>query len=520
MSTIKRIASLLQVLGFLGCVVALPSELLATSGDISTNTTWSGTVNVTGDVRVLSGVTLTIVAGTQISINPASSTDISAIPAQMNGKVDICIVGHLQVNGTCDSHVAFYSNDGSPGGDDWYQLVVSSNGSAAINHAELRNCEYGLAISTGGVVSVSESEFADNDDDDITIGGTPASVSISACTFDVEEGAGIKVSTSAPVTIAGCTIAGTSSSSNGVEASSSAVVDLRSNNIDGFDNGGNTGCGVFLQGNSSASLYDNHIVGCDNGIRVVAGGGSQASALIGAEDDGNEIESCAVGISVETTGPGSCPAYTPTALIRYNWIHGNDIGIKTVKTASGVDAGTNGDYGYNKIEGSTSYAISNTSSCTPTQTVTARGNNWGRDGSNNCIAAVTSGSVDANEIWCPGSGEPGGCHSCPQGSSGAQEVPKRTRQNPTMLTSVAPNPFNPETTIGFELGASLQPEIAIYNVTGQLVRIERMGPQPAGHHTWVWDGRDRNGSSVGSGVYFVVLKAGVVTDVRKAVLLK
>jgi hypothetical protein len=133
---------------------------------------------------------------------------------------------------------------------------------------------------------------------------------------------------------------------------------------------------------------------------------------------------------------------------------------------------------------------------------------------------VTSGSVDANEIWCPGSGEPGGCHSCPQGSSGAQEVPKRTRQNPTMLTSVAPNPFNPETTIGFELGASLQPEIAIYNVTGQLVRIERMGPQPAGHHTWVWDGRDRNGSSVGSGVYFVVLKAGVVTDVRKAVLLK
>ena len=101
-------------------------------------------------------------------------------------------------------------------------------------------------------------------------------------------------------------------------------------------------------------------------------------------------------------------------------------------------------------------------------------------------------------------------------------APTQNAQTPekTALTSIHPNPFNPETTIDFALHESTAPEIRIYNVSGQLVRLERMGNQPAGQHNWVWDGRDRSGNPVSSGIYFVVLKAGNVVDHRKAVLLK
>ncbi len=513
MSTLKR-TSARWLLARMVAVLAIitPVTASAVSGDISTNTTWSGTVQITGDVRVLSGVTLTVSAGTQVSINPSSSTDISAIPAQQAGKVDICVLGTLQVNGTSGSHVVFASNAGSPTGTDWYQLVASSSGSVVLNHAEVRNCEYGLALGTTGLVSVSECEFEENDDDDITIASSPSSCSISASTLDVDDGAGIKIVASAVVTISGCTITGNGSSSNGIDVSGTANVTMDSNNISGFS----VGSGVLLAAGSTGTLKDNHIESCLNGLRVTASSAGSATAYVGASGDGNEIETCTNGILVETIAAGSCPGYTPYATIRYNWIHGNTNGIKTAKTGSGVDAGTNGDYGYNTIESSSSYGVNNNDNLSNCGTVNARGNNWGRNGSNECIAAVTYGSVDANEIYCPGGGGPGGCHDCPQGVAPI-DAPRPTR---TTVTSVSPNPFNPETTINFTLGESSAPTITIYDVAGRLIRGMDLGLQSAGPHASVWDGRDNQGNSLASGIYFIVFRAGAVTDVRKAVLLK
>jgi flagellar hook assembly protein FlgD len=94
-------------------------------------------------------------------------------------------------------------------------------------------------------------------------------------------------------------------------------------------------------------------------------------------------------------------------------------------------------------------------------------------------------------------------------------VPERTA-----LMGIHPNPFNPTTTVDFDLKESAWTTISIYNVSGQLVRVESLGTQPAGRHNWVWKGTDQKGASVSSGVYFVVLKAGTVVDKRKAVLLK
>jgi flagellar hook assembly protein FlgD len=43
---------------------------------------------------------------------------------------------------------------------------------------------------------------------------------------------------------------------------------------------------------------------------------------------------------------------------------------------------------------------------------------------------------------------------------------------------------------------------------------------PAGEHTVNWDGRDRSGSDVSSGVYFIVMQAGGEQAVRKAMVVK
>ena len=84
-----------------------------------------------------------------------------------------------------------------------------------------------------------------------------------------------------------------------------------------------------------------------------------------------------------------------------------------------------------------------------------------------------------------------------------------------------PNPFNPETTIGYELAESADVTLQIYNVVGQVVRtLIAAEPQAAGRYQMRWDGMDDRGVSVSSGVYFYRISAGEFQTVRKLMLLK
>lgn len=83
-----------------------------------------------------------------------------------------------------------------------------------------------------------------------------------------------------------------------------------------------------------------------------------------------------------------------------------------------------------------------------------------------------------------------------------------------------PNPFNPSTTISYELPAATPVSLRIYDVAGRLVRTLAGGVAPAGAHTRQWDGRDDRGAAVASGVYILRLEAGGTALTRKMVLLK
>ncbi len=83
-----------------------------------------------------------------------------------------------------------------------------------------------------------------------------------------------------------------------------------------------------------------------------------------------------------------------------------------------------------------------------------------------------------------------------------------------------PNPFNPETMIGFELPVNSQVTLEIYNMLGQKIITLINEHRPAGFQQMIWDGKDNFGRTVGSGVYFYRIKAGSFESTRKLVLLR
>ena len=94
-------------------------------------------------------------------------------------------------------------------------------------------------------------------------------------------------------------------------------------------------------------------------------------------------------------------------------------------------------------------------------------------------------------------------------------LPKATR-----LASIYPNPFNPSTTITFDLAKDGQVELAIFDVRGRLVSVVESGHMTAGRHQVIWHGQDRDGREVSSDVYFCRLVADSETQTRKLLLIR
>lgn len=83
-----------------------------------------------------------------------------------------------------------------------------------------------------------------------------------------------------------------------------------------------------------------------------------------------------------------------------------------------------------------------------------------------------------------------------------------------------PNPFNPETTIRYELQKAAQVKVSIYNEQGQLIReLENKYLQP-GSYTINWDGHNNTGQMTPSGVYFLKINAGGETFSHRLILTK
>lgn len=83
-----------------------------------------------------------------------------------------------------------------------------------------------------------------------------------------------------------------------------------------------------------------------------------------------------------------------------------------------------------------------------------------------------------------------------------------------------PNPFNPVTTIKYDLKDAGKVSLKVYNILGQEVRTLVNARQLAGYQQVVWDGRNNSGQSVSSGIYIYRLETEKFTKSRKMMLLK
>ena len=82
-----------------------------------------------------------------------------------------------------------------------------------------------------------------------------------------------------------------------------------------------------------------------------------------------------------------------------------------------------------------------------------------------------------------------------------------------------PNPFNPETDIYYQLPKTEHVTLKIFNTLGQEIRILVNEQKPAGYFSVRWEGKDKNGQQVPSGVYIYQIQAGTFKDVRKILLI-
>jgi uncharacterized delta-60 repeat protein len=85
----------------------------------------------------------------------------------------------------------------------------------------------------------------------------------------------------------------------------------------------------------------------------------------------------------------------------------------------------------------------------------------------------------------------------------------------TPTTEISPNPFNPLTTIRYNLSTASQVSLTVYDTAGRLVTTLIDGWQEAGTHNATFDG-----SKLASGIYLAKLEAGEFKSVQKLVLMK
>jgi flagellar hook assembly protein FlgD len=83
-----------------------------------------------------------------------------------------------------------------------------------------------------------------------------------------------------------------------------------------------------------------------------------------------------------------------------------------------------------------------------------------------------------------------------------------------------PNPFNPITTLRYDIPQVINVNIAIYDMMGRQVKTLVNGIQSAGHKSVQWNSTNNQGKPVSAGVYLYKIQVGDFVDTKKMILLR
>lgn len=226
------------------CSIAL-SHAVTTSGSLVVDEVWSGTINLTGDVTVPQGVTLTIEAGTEI-IFPAEADDTAG--GHDTALTELIVNGSLVEVGTDANRIRFTSGAFFDEKGDWGGIRINSREDVVMRYCTVEYAGLGVSSESsngfGGVtvenslirhtsghgilirgkaganlaVTVGTNEVTDNDGDGIAVYGEgEAKLTISVTGNDVHAntGIGIRIQATGQNTVLTDTVTGNTVHDNG-----------------------------------------------------------------------------------------------------------------------------------------------------------------------------------------------------------------------------------------------------------------------------------------------------------------
>ena len=83
-----------------------------------------------------------------------------------------------------------------------------------------------------------------------------------------------------------------------------------------------------------------------------------------------------------------------------------------------------------------------------------------------------------------------------------------------------PNPFNPTTTIYYDIPIDTYVELTVYDIVGRQVATLIDSFELKGFKSFEWNGKDTNGNKLGSGLYFYQLKSENIIKTKKMIMIK
>lgn len=543
--------------------------------DIGPDTTiWSGNVTLEEDYVVLEGRVLIMDAGTTVTVGPDT----------LDGSVRIWVDGTLVIDGTEQNPVDIAYVD-TLVTDGWVGIFVRETGNAVIDHCRYRNAAGGIGVrgrlniynttiedceGIGLSVAAGDSSYASN----VTIrdieGPNPIGVNLlqdarlqmDDCTVEGAYWGGLVYgngnmylentsfhdNTFGVFVFQDGTLSGVGGSldsySVGLRAYDRAKVSLVGgcaidDNYKGVELLGadvtatidsctfsNNDIGAYLWRSPQGTITGCTFTGSDDEAIHCAG---DSAVTIALTIDGNIIRQGGTGIACYGSDPGitnnliedntggiHCDNSSPT--LTRNRILDNTSGITAVSGSEpvldhcgGACADSCADPYANTIKGGSGYRFSNLD---PNVTIDAECTYWG------CFKQICNvpsswfyGLVDYQPYL---SQEPDPPAVAAQEESGRQLLPRVYG-----LSLNYPNPFNPSTTIAYQVPApGGAVSIRVYNVRGQLVTTLVSRTVAPGFHTVEWEGVDSRGTGVASGVYFVHMLAPGFKQTRKVVVLK
>jgi parallel beta-helix repeat protein len=288
-------------------------------------------------------------------------------------------------------------------------------------------------------------------------------------------------------------------------ASASDTLLIRGNTISGlFDNCG--GISLLPVGSIPIALIEDNVIR-KNRYGIAVAGGNSNIIIRGNRIDSNNIQGLP---NLGGSGINFNGSNTQLCIVSNNLIRGNLWGITIQGTAKpnmgDLSNASNLDDGQNAIYGNTnSGKIFDLFNNTP-DSIKAENNWWGTSNSD---------SVEAHIFHKPDSSVLGFVDYLPLGTS-TQIGNSIELIIPTSIKVTAyPNPFNPLTTLEYNLPESGMTEILLYDVSGRIVHRVMNARRELGDNKEILYGQ-----GLSSGTYFVRIRSGIYSAVGKLVLLK